>query len=182
MGKGFSMTSIAETMQMPEGTRLIPLTKGRHALIDEADFARATAFTWSAGQNRRGGLYYAVRQEGPRGRTRRVYLHRFLVGAACGEHVDHQNGDTLDCRRGNLRRCSHQQNMQNQWRLRRGNQTGFRGVSWNQKAGKYQAFVGVNGKSVWCGQFTTAEEAAHAAAAGRAQLMTHSSECVGAGQ
>ena len=44
---------------------------------------------------------------------RQTYLHRCIVAARPGAHVDHKNGDRLDCRRANLRECSHSTNLHN---------------------------------------------------------------------
>lgn len=51
----------------------------------------------------------------PSGYTKyeRIYLHRYVMGAKRGEHVDHISGDTLDNRRENLRICTNQQNSWN---------------------------------------------------------------------
>ena len=47
----------------------------------------------------------------PSGYTKydRIYLHRYVMDAKRGEHVDHISGDTLDNRQENLRICTNQE-------------------------------------------------------------------------
>ena len=63
-----------------------------------------------------------------------IYLHRFLTGAKKGQHVDHENHNTLDCRRSNLRACSPSVNGQNRKNVDPRSRTGYRGVSVHKNA------------------------------------------------
>lgn len=74
--------------------------------------------------------------------------------------VDHINRDTRDNRRKNLRSASREQNACNEI-VRVTNQSGYKGVSLH-RSGKYRADIGVNGKIVYLGLFSTKEDAAHA--------------------
>lgn len=79
------------------------------------------------------------------GNWRALLLHRLVICAMPGTLVDHKNGDTLDCRRGNLRQCSHSQNMAN--RIKSGKfSSQFLGVSFESKWKKWRAHVSSNGK------------------------------------
>jgi hypothetical protein len=131
----------------------IPLTQGKFALIDEADFERASQFRWCAA--RTGTIWYA--QSWQNGRT--MYLHRYLMEATKDIEVDHVNGDGLDNRRENLRLASHRQNLANQ-KINARNRSGYHGVSLatNQKTVAWRARIGTH----FCGSFPTAEEAARA--------------------
>jgi hypothetical protein len=79
----------------------IPLTQGKEAVIDAADLPRVAALAWHADYSRAARRWYAVHT---RPDDRRLYLHRFLLGAGPDEIVSHVNGDGLDNRRANLRR------------------------------------------------------------------------------
>ena len=135
---------------------LIPLTRGKNAKIDSADYQRGSAFPWHF--NGRG---YAVRKAwvpGGRGLRVNVFLHRFLLDAPQHLGVDHVNGDTLDNRRSNLRLATQSQNLANR-RVRR-NASGFRGVY--RHGSRWQAQIKQNGKQKHLGMFAKKLDAAKA--------------------
>lgn len=75
--------------------------------------------------------------------------------------IDHVNGDGLDNRIVNLRPATASQNMANA-RLSNRNSSGEKGVSWNSRAKKWQAFIGVAGKNKNLGQFAVKADAIEA--------------------
>lgn len=75
--------------------------------------------------------------------------------------LDHINGNSRDNRIANLRPCDDSQNQANR-KLSSLNTSGFKGVCWNAKSGKWQAGIKVRGKSYHLGLFTDPAEA-HAA-------------------
>lgn len=85
--------------------------------------------------------------------------------------LDHVNGNRDDNRLANLRECSQAQNLQNKG-LDRRNKSGFTGVYWDEKRGKYFAQITASRKTRSLGRFDTAEQAAAAHAAAKAQLHT----------
>lgn len=123
-------------------------------LVDDADLEQVLAAgPWFVQQNQ--WATYAARNAG---RRTTVALHRFLTGAPRGFQVDHLNCNGLDNRRANLRVCSQSQNQGNS-RRRTDNTSGFKGVSWNKQAGKWQARIRRGGRRVHLGYFTTPEDA-----------------------
>lgn len=87
------------------------------------------------------------------------YMHREVVGAKKGFDVDHINGDRLDNRLLNLRLCSRSQNNFNR-RASSANKTGFKGVCFVKRDGKYNARITTkDGKYKSLGNFDTAIEA-----------------------
>lgn len=134
-------------------TRVLLLTNGWFALVDDEDYAGLAGYDWvyDAG--------YATRHD-PDGAPgyRRVSMHRQILNAPKGVSVDHINGDRLDNRRINLRQCSHSQNTKNQKR-RVTNTTGFKGVS-KGRAGRFRACIVVDGKSIEIGRFANPIHAA----------------------
>lgn len=143
------------TQQPPSsvaGARWIALTKGRFALVDDADYESVARYTWcySARRSPDDGNGYAVgRIEGDK-----VYLHAFLHGNRAGMVTDHCNRDSLDCRRENLRFVTSQGNNVNKVTVN--SATPYRGVS---PAGeKFMAKI----CNRYIGRFPTAEEAARA--------------------
>ncbi len=95
---------------------------------------------------------------------RKIYqAHRlawFFINGYFPEYdIDHLNGDRQDNRFLNLRHVSTKCNMQNQIKSSR-NTSGFPGVTWGKKEGKWRGQVGVNGKNISLGFYTSALEAA----------------------
>lgn len=132
---------------------VIPLSSGKCALIDWEDLDRVCALKWSACWIE-SGWYAKTWNHG-----QQVYLHRFIARAGRGEMVDHHNGDTLDCRKQNLRRATSLQNNLNR-AANRANPTGFKGV--RKRGGKFTARIAVRGERTFLGAFPTAEAAARA--------------------
>jgi hypothetical protein len=93
---------------------------------------------------------------------RDYYANKIAIFLATGVwpsgEVDHINGDKSDDRLCNLRVVTHQQNMWNQ-KIRADSQTGYKGVSFDKRSGKYRAHIRSNGKRIHLGIFSTAEVA-----------------------
>lgn len=75
--------------------------------------------------------------------------------------VDHINGNNRDNRWENLRDVENQVNLQNQRRPKSNNRTGYLGVSWHAKEGRYRATIKFDGKVKHLGYFDD-PKAAHA--------------------
>ena len=138
----------------------IQLTQGKVALVDDADYEHLNQFTWHAHQNC--GYWYASRYV--RGCKKQTYqsMHSLLLPVERGYMVDHKNGDGLDNRRENLRRCTRAQNGMNSRAQSRIKTSHFKGVSWHKKHGCWYPRIGINGKTVSLGLFTSEIEAAKA--------------------
>lgn len=96
----------------------------------------------------------------------------YMTGQWPGRFIDHRNGVKSDNCWANLREASRKQNAENV-PLRTDNTTGFRGVTFESNKGLYRARIRHNGRLIGLGRFKTAEQAAEAARAARAQLFTH---------
>lgn len=132
-------------------TREIPLTKGRAAIVDAADFDWLSEHKWSLNRGSADRqTAYAVHHCKIAGQRRIVTMHRLIIGAKPGQLVDHINGDGLDNRRANLRLCNHTQNMRNR-RVARTNKTGFKGVLLAE--GRYRVSITEDGRQVSLGGF-----------------------------
>jgi len=137
--------------------KLIPLTQGQFAKVDDADFARLSGFKWQAHWHSRDRNYRAVRREG----RRQEIMARQILGLAFGDprQADHRNGDTLDNQRHNLRAVTQAENLQNQRRHREGH---LPGAHWHRRDKVWEASVRRQGKSIHLGTFST-EQLAHEA-------------------
>ncbi|MDB5296025.1 MAG: hypothetical protein JWO31_2008 [Phycisphaerales bacterium] len=140
---------------------VVPLTKGRVALIDAADAARVGLFVWAWDPHptaRKNGL--ALRKSYPSKRA--VLLHRYVLDATARKDcVNHGSDDTLDCRRSNLRRFTRGHNAMNV-RKQRGRSSVYKGVSWVRKQCVWAAHIRVDGKLRSLGRFQVEATAAEA--------------------
>jgi hypothetical protein len=64
--------------------------------------------------------------------------------------VDHINHDSLDNRACNLRLVTPSENQQNK-RKYRNSKSKYKGVSWDENAGKWRARISINGKELYAG-------------------------------
>lgn len=137
--------------------RRIPLTQGRFALVDDADYPQLSKFNWCLSSSTQPA--YALRGIGAGGRKKKmIYMHRVVAEAPTGMEVDHINGDTLDNRRSNVRVCSHAENCRNR-KMSKANTSGLPGVSFHRATGKWQAQIKVNYRSISLGIFKTPNDA-----------------------
>ncbi len=90
-------------------------------------------------------------------------MHRLILGVQ-GRHnqVDHINGDKLDNRRNNLRRCTNAENHRNMAKMKRREcQSRFKGVGRVSTPGiRWYAHIRSNYKTIHLGCFASEEEAA----------------------
>jgi hypothetical protein len=89
------------------------------------------------------------------------YAHRlawmWLHGAMPESQIDHRDGDRSNNKAVNLRAALHCENGQNQG-LRSTNKSGFHGVSWSAKHGKWATCIHVGGKKQHIGLFADPAE------------------------
>lgn len=141
----------------------IPLRNGGTAFVDDEDEAFVRQFNWI--QTTPDAVTYAVTSQKIGGKWRLIKLHRLLLGLKIGDGVivDHIDGNGLNNQRGNLRICSHQQNLRNQDRTEKPYKTSkFKGVCWHKKNKKWIAGIFINKKKIYLGQFESEEDAAAA--------------------
>jgi hypothetical protein len=92
--------------------RVIPLTRGLVALVDDRDFTFLSGWKWFAHPHGKNKRMYAARNQRVGGKRVTVLMHRVLLGITSGE-VDHVDGDGLNNTRANIRPCSRAQNVAN---------------------------------------------------------------------
>lgn len=89
------------------------LTGGHILEFDDADADLVLSYSWCAAQRR--NTFYAVAHVPGSGRKgKNILLHKLLTGTTTEQHVDHRDGNGLNCRRYNLRRATRSQNQANQ--------------------------------------------------------------------
>lgn len=134
---------------------IVPLTQGYTAIIDLSDVEEISKHNWCVSASTPSHPVAVTWTGG-----RLVMMHRFIVKARKGQTVDHANRDSLDNRRGNLRKCTASQNLANCTKRRDG-ASRFKGVSLapNNKSKPWRATIQIGGKRSHLGYFSTQEEA-----------------------
>ena len=136
--------------------RYIPLTRGKFAIVDAADYESLSQHKWLAnGDEKRG--FYAARRVG----NKLVLMHRVIMNPPEGTVVDHINRNSLNNRRRNLRICTQKENSRN-GRPSRRSTSRFKGVYFHKQTRKWIATIGYNGKTIHLGSFDDEVEAARA--------------------
>jgi hypothetical protein len=87
-------------------------------------------------------------------------MHNHILHCSSGEIGDHKNGNTLDNRRENIRKCTVSQNNSN--RIPKKGHCGFKGVSLDKRRSTWVAWIAADKKKIYVGSFTTPERAARA--------------------
>lgn len=123
-------------------------------LVDDEDYARLVTYNWHAIKGK-----YIYRREGPSS----IYMAQDVIGLPPkGLEIDHEDRNTLNNTRKNLRFVTSAQNQQN----RKRSSTGFLGViarsgSHTGKK-KFEVRIMKDGVGYWVGSFMTAEQGARA--------------------
>lgn len=140
-------------------SKTIPLTQGRVAIVDDADYEWLSQWRWCV--RKRDSTYYAVRGVRINGKVRAIHMHRVIVNPPLDKQIDHINGDGLDNRRCNLRLCTQSQNNMNS-RKRNDCSSIYKGVTWHKREQKWHARIKMNGRLRHLGYFRDEDEAAKA--------------------
>jgi hypothetical protein len=144
--------------------KTIPLSQGKVALVDDADFEKVNQFEWYAAYNPAGRWYAQGGVRSANGKWTIQMMHRVIMGLEHGDprQVDHKNREmTLDNRRKNLRVATVKQNRQNAG-LSKNNTSTFKGVSWHKATEKWEARISTGCKRIHLGNFETPKIAAQA--------------------
>lgn len=138
----------------------IPLTQGKHAIVDNEHFLWLMQWKWFYS----GG--YAVRnvysRENGKKKLKTILMHRLINKTPAGIFTDHKDGKTLNNTKDNLRNCTYRQNHMNRTKFSGTSQ--YKGVRRNKrKSGDtYTSAIGPNEKRVIIGTFKSEIKAAKA--------------------
>lgn len=133
----------------------IPLSQGKFALVDGADYEFLMKWKWSlnSGYAARAGKF--IKKDGSV-KIKIILMHRFIMNTDKGMICDHISGNSLDNRRVNLRNCTSRENVKN--RTKSGG--GYKGLL--PGFGKWRAQITSDKVRYDLGIFDTKEEAAAA--------------------
>ena len=138
----------------------IPLTCGKVAIVDASDYDFLMHWKWTARRNGRNNWYaYRKKRKAEGARSQNIHMHQVILGLGDGVKVDHRDGNGLHNWRSNLRRATQAQNRCNN-RLPSNNTSGFKGVTFYKRTGRWMAQISIFNKTTCLGYFGTAIEAA----------------------
>jgi len=128
-------------------------------MVDDEDFEKFNVHKWRTMQVK--DRYFYAGRNGKRNNGHRplILLHREIMKAPAGMEVDHVNGNTLDCRKENMRICTGQQNRWNQKR-QNNKSSKYKGVSWFTNDRAWIASIRINGNAKYLGFFHDEKQAA----------------------
>jgi len=131
---------------------LFQITEEHQIKLDDDKEAEVSFFHWSV----TGDRYFHSSINGTM-----LKLGEFLLRIKTSPDmvIDHKNNDRFDYQISNLRVASKSQNAANS-KLRVDSTTGYKGVTFNKRHGKYYAQIKINYKMYYLGCFVTPEEAA----------------------
>ena len=129
-------------------------------MVDDEDFARLMTFNkWSLGGLKK--KRYVKTAKTVNHKKSAFYMHRVILNLKPGEMGDHKDGNTLDNRKENLRKCTQAQNNLNTRPLN-GKTSKYKGVCWRKIEKKWYARIKAGIKIVSIGYFKDEVEAAKA--------------------
>ena len=134
-------------------TREIPLTRGKVALIDDADYERISLMKWSCGTD--GYARHGIFRKGVRVN---MTMQQVLMGNRRFHRVDHINGDKLDNRRCNLRWATHTENQRNV-KHHTDAKSPYKGI-FKSPSGRWIGQIWVTNRYLRLGSYDTPEQAA----------------------
>lgn len=133
--------------------------KGLKFQVSNSSFKEVSKYTWWLGRNG----YATTQLKFPeKGRWIPVTLHRLLKGFPKGVEIDHRDGNKHNYQLSNLRIATHQQNARNRPRQNNNMSSKYKGVTWHKDRNKWVARLQVLNKNLYCGIFSSEEDAARA--------------------
>jgi hypothetical protein len=137
-------------------TKLIPLTQGQHAIVDDADYDFLMQWKWYVA---RGYAQRSIRivRNGKSGQ-RALRLHNVLMSPPPGHIVDHINRNKLDNRRENLRITTQASNAKNASAQIR--TSAYKGVHWHKVTSKWATKIRSEHRVYHLGVFVNEVDAA----------------------
>jgi len=131
----------------------IKLNHGYSAMVDDDDYDFLSKFNWhTVFQHKSRAVREAKTNVWDRvlKKSNGVSMHIMILGH--GGVIDHKDGNPLNNQKANLRRCTQAENVKNR-AIQRGNKSGFKGVFFQKKLGRWRAQISVMGKAKHLGCF-----------------------------
>lgn len=134
---------------------------GTEVSVDESSWEWLRFFSWHQNEN---GHIYARRSRAlcRRSRPKNVLLHRLLISANPGQFVDHVDLDPTNNKTSNLRIATKAENSRNKRKQKGQYSSPHKGVSWNKRRKRFEAYINTGGVHKFLGYFGREEDAAAA--------------------
>jgi len=116
------------------------------ALIDIEDIDKCKKYKWHIKNSLH--TQYAISTINE---NKKIFLHRLILHYNGKSDIDHINHNGLDNRKSNLRICSHNKNLTNQYNYNNG--------IYKTNSNKYRASICKNNKTIYIGTYDTEDEA-----------------------
>ena len=123
-------------------------SKGIKHIFDIEDYEKVKDVSW---QMTKFGYIYGIYNK------KQVFIHQLITGFKY-PIIDHINRNKLDNRKCNLRPASTSQNARNKC-VKRTNNSGYTGISWDKRESKWSARICVNYKTIFLGRYKNIEDA-----------------------
>lgn len=166
LGSGLAFNGVGNILIM----KLIPLTKGRFAKVDDEDYEYLNQFKWQSHDKKYpcAARNTSAKETGSAYIRKTILMHRVIMKVSDNSLcVDHINHDRLDNQKHNLRVCTKRENCRN-GSTKKGSTSNYLGVSTDKgkrltKAGlmeykRWAARIRANGKELWLGTFPYTKE------------------------
>lgn len=131
--------------------KLIALTQGKFAQVDDEDFEIINKYKWCAARMK--DIWYTIRSDDY------ISMHRFIMNARKGKIINHKDGNGLNNQRNNLRFCNAYQRSAAR-RSAKGSSSIYLGVSWDKQRDRWKVRINSGNNKINIGYFKTEENAA----------------------
>lgn len=132
----------------PEEYKLIPLTKGKFAIVDNDKFDELKKYNWCYNSSNNTEYYNSKP------------ISKSILKVYKGNIVDHINGDALDNRVNNLRICTQKDNLKNRKYWGKNWHQIYNGVMYNEYFKKWTSCIVIDGKMCFLSNHDTDIDAA----------------------
>lgn len=140
-------------------TRLIRVSRGEYAIVDEKNFERLNKYRWHLHVDNKSGVCYVYRYKGTY-KQKTIKMHSEVMGITDNTPVDHIFHDGKDNTENHLRICTISQNNKNQKVNSSRGTSKYKGVHFDKRTGKWVAQINSKGKRIYIGSFETQKLAA----------------------
>lgn len=130
-----------------------------YAIIDKSDFNKVIQFKWNLHTDSTNTYFRAYKGYRNDNTKEYIFLHNLILDNYKKDFVvDHINGNTLDNRKKNLRKCQQRKNEINK-KIPKNNISGFKGVHYSKLENKWKSYITYNNKRYFLGTFNNKEDA-----------------------